>query len=625
MGDSEIVNIIESSTWTKRFRQHLMSVRPAAGPRDLQLLVENGAEHAVGRIWDGATGDISPELPCPVGYGSVLTPDGAYVLDLEDEGGSEVGHVHAWPTAGGESIDLTPNLPPYVLRGLEISEDGSTLAITAVDDDGHHLVLVPTEPWGEPRTVTTFPHEAWFAHLSADATLASLDTTEHVDGIRRPAVTVLDVATGDVVGFLNDLPAGPIRAVAFSSVAGDPRLLVATERSGYARPCVWNPVTGERLDIDLADLAGEVAPLGWDAAVDLVLLLHVDEGIQRLLVHDLAAGTTTVAAEGHGSYANPDVAATHPYYSASYLGPKGVVRMVTSRWDIPLHVVERALDGTERMVVGPPDVPPGRPLESQMVESKDGTRVQLWWSRPDGAPRGTVLEVHGGPNLVAVDGYSAPAQAWLDEGFAFASLNYRGSVTFGRAIREGFWGVGGDREIEDIEAAMGWLRTQGLADPSTSFITGASYGGHLTLLSLGRLPGLFAGGLAQVAMADWAAAFADMNPAIRGTWTSFLGGLPEDIPDILARFSAVNFVDQVRGSAWLSQGARDTRTPAAQAQRYADLLAAAGGDVVIEWYDAGHEPTGLDGPRHDQARMLELVERTLAGRPWRGDPTPDND
>ncbi len=176
-----------------------------------------------------------------------------------------------------------------------------------------------------------------------------------------------------------------------------------------------------------------------------------------------------------------------------------------------------------------------------------------------------------------------------------------------------------------MQAAVGWLREHGLGDPATTFITGASYGGHLTLLSMGRLPALFAGGLAHVAMADWAAAWHDMNPALRGAWRAFLGGTPEEVPELLERYSAVNFVDRVTGSVWLNQGARDTRTPAAQAQRYADLLREAGGDVLLDWFDAGHEPTGLDGPADDQRRMLELVERALAGlRGPRPVPGPSN-
>jgi dipeptidyl aminopeptidase/acylaminoacyl peptidase len=37
--------------------------------------------------------------------------------------------------------------------------------------------------------------------------------------------------------------------------------------------------------------------------------------------------------------------------------------------------------------------------------------------------------------------------AWLPEGFGYAAVNYRGSVTFGRRFREGFWGAPGEAEL----------------------------------------------------------------------------------------------------------------------------------------------------------------------------------
>jgi dipeptidyl aminopeptidase/acylaminoacyl peptidase len=85
--------------------------------------------------------------------------------------------------------------------------------------------------------------------------------------------------------------------------------------------------------------------------------------------------------------------------------------------------------------------------------------------------------VHGGPTYTIPDRYDPSAQAWLDAGFAYASVNFRGSVTFGRAFREGFWGRSGDAELEDIEATVAWLAGRGLGDPRSTFISGASYGG----------------------------------------------------------------------------------------------------------------------------------------------------
>lgn len=614
-----------TGNWERRFEaSRLLTVRPAPGDPSTALAVIEDAHGAHGVVLDGATGTPSERLPLSLHYDSLLTPDAAWVVQLVDDDGSEVGHLHAFSVDGALRVDLTPGFGDYVVRGLDISADGSTVVASLVDDDGHRVVAIPAAPWGPPRVVTTTPHECWLPRVSADGALVSADVTDQNPGIRRPAVAVFDVATGERVALCNDLPDGPVRAVRFSGTPGDDRLLLATERSGFQRPALWDPRSGARADFDLPELRGDVLPLDFHAPTARILVVHVQDGVHRLGLVDVATGALTVVREGTGSYADPDVASSASYYSSSYLATDGSVRAFEQTWATPPRLV--ALDhgtGAERVLLDSEPVPAGRRLASAMVPSADGTEVQVWWAAPEGTPRGTVLEVHGGPNLVTTDRYAPDAQAWLAEGYAYASLNYRGSVTFGRTFREGFWGVAGDREIEDVAAAVGFLRGQGLADPASTFITGASYGGHLSLLSAGRLPDLFRGALAHVAMADWVTAFKDdMNPAIHASWTNFLTyappahGAPLGFDEAVRKFSPLTYVGDVTASVWLFQGEHDTRTPPKQARNYADALRAAGGDVVIEFFDAGHEPVGLDGRLHAQRRMLALAEAALAGRRW---------
>jgi dipeptidyl aminopeptidase/acylaminoacyl peptidase len=274
-------------------------------------------------------------------------------------------------------------------------------------------------------------------------------------------VTVYDIAAAEPAAVLNDLPAGPVRAVRFSPANGDSRLLVATERTGFARPAIWDPLTGERLDYPLEHLRGEVIPLDWDARRGRILVLHVEDGIHRLGLLDTATGEIELARTGTGSYAEPDVASPATYYSTSHLASDGSVRVFEQTWGTPPRLVALDDRGAARELFTAGQVQAGQPLESVMVTSRDGTAVQLWWATPPGPALGTVIEVHGGPNLVTTDHYSPEAQAWLAEGFAYAALNYRGSVTFGRDFREGFWGGAGDREIEDVQAALDWLRGVG--------------------------------------------------------------------------------------------------------------------------------------------------------------------
>lgn len=586
---------------------YLLAVRPVAGDVDAAILVENHRDGSLARTWLEGSAPSDP-LPFEVSFNAILTPDLKWIVDLDDGGGSEVGTLTAIAVDGSQRVDLTPGREPYVVRGLEMSHDGSALVTSIVDEAGFHVLVIPARPWGPARQVYSSPIEAWYGLLSADASLVSVDTTDHNPGIRRPAVTVIDTTSLEVIGVLDDLPDGPIRAVRFSSV--DDRLLVSTERSGFNRPAIWNPRTGERSDLPLDDLQGDVLCLDWHAPSGRILAVHIDDGRQHLIEIDETDGAWRHVLTG-GSFADPDVADLHPFQWASYFAADGSIRAVRSSWETPIHVDGVQRDGRVETLIEPAEVPAGTPLTSTMVRSADGTFVQVWLGLPQGfTPIGTVLEVHGGPNLVTIDRYDPSAQSWIEAGFAYASLNYRGTVSFGRAFREGFWGSGGDREIEDVDAAVQWLRSQGLAEPSSTFMTGASFGGHLTLLSVGRLPGHFAGGLAHVAVADWSAAIAAMNPAVRSVWTSWVP------PHMVEKYSAISYVDDVSASVWINQGSLDTRTPIIGVQRYVEQLRARGGDVIMDVFDGGHEPTGLELLEGDQRRMQELAHRTLAGLPW---------
>ncbi len=611
----------EQSTppWQARFTApYPVAMRTTVGRGDdLTVIVTQGTDDFSLKAWNGVTRELRDVPFAGASFATTVTADGRWILDLLDPTGSEVGHLHATSVDGAISRNLTPGFDAYVVRGLDITADCRFVVLTVANEHGFTVWTLDIEQREAPRRLFWSESEAWLTIVSCDATLVALDTTDHNPGIRRFAVTVVDARTGDIVSTLTDGPSAPVRRVAFSNVEGDPRLLANTERTGFARPVVWNPLTGERIDIGLEHLRGDAIALDWNARRGRVLVVHNDAGVHSLLEHDLATGNTSVVSAPPGAYADFDVADTFPVIFSSHYAPDGTIRLMHSRWDQPIRILELDDHGNAIEVLAPPRVPAGVGFESHTLHSADGTPVQLWVGRPpNGEIIGAVLEVHGGPNLVTVDRYDPTAQAWIDAGFVFASLNYRGSVTFGREHREGFWGNVGERELDDIAIAVDHL-VGGEGVPSSAiFITGASYGGFLTLLSLGRRPDLFAGGLAHVAQADWVAAYPDMTPALQVAWRNFIGGSIEECPEAWVKASPITYVDSVRAPVWLNQGEYDTRTPARQAQRYADALRAAGGDVVIEFFPGGHTPGGLEALRIDFSRMLGLARRALAGEGW---------
>ena len=211
--------------------------------------------------------------------------------------------------------------------------------------------------------------------------------------------------------------------------------------------------------------------------------------------------------------------------------------------------------------------------------------------------------------------FSPEAQAWLDHGFAFLSINYRGSTTFGRAFQQQIWGNLGHWEVEDMVAARDWLVREGIAQPDQIFPSGWSYGGYLTLLALGRRPELWAGGMAGVAIADWAMLYEDSADTLGATGSALFGGTPTEKPEHYAASSPMTYVEHVRAPVLIIQGRNDTRTPARPVEVYAERLRALGKTVEVEWFETGHVGGFADielGIAH-QERMLRFARAVLDG------------
>jgi hypothetical protein len=72
-------------------------------------------------------------------------------------------------------------------------------------------------------------------------------------------------------------------------------------------------------------------------------------------------------------------------------------------------------------------------LLSRCLDST-GDEVQGWLALPGEESEGpwpTILHTHGGPTSIQMQSYNPAAQAWLDAGFAWCSVNYHGSTECG--------------------------------------------------------------------------------------------------------------------------------------------------------------------------------------------------
>jgi dipeptidyl aminopeptidase/acylaminoacyl peptidase len=142
-------------------------------------------------------------------------------------------------------------------------------------------------------------------------------------------------------------------------------------------------------------------------------------------------------------------------------------------------------------------------------------------------------------------------------------------------------------------------------------LTGGSYGGYLTLQALGRRPDLWAGGMAQVAIADWALMYEDEAETLRGYQRSLFGGAPEEIPEQTRISSPITYAADLRAPILVIQGENDTRCPARQMKVYEARLREMDKDIQVHWFDAGHGSRAMEQQIEHQAIMLRWAYRVL--------------
>ena len=93
-----------------------------------------------------------------------------------------------------------------------------------------------------------------------------------------------------------------------------------------------------------------------------------------------------------------------------------------------------------------------------------------------------VVYPHGGPTDCYADDWDGHAQYFVDKGYAWLAINFRGSTGYGRDFERKNHGVWGVDDTKDCLAAADYLRTLDWVDGERLGIFGASYGSYMALL-----------------------------------------------------------------------------------------------------------------------------------------------
>ncbi|MEO5964591.1 MAG: alpha/beta fold hydrolase [Candidatus Limnocylindrales bacterium] len=594
--------------WERRFRAPILSFPSWAADAPDRLVMastESGSYQL--HAWDRTTGARRQITFDAVGVlDGRPTLDGSGIVWFVDETGAETG---SWVIAPFEEAlapePLLEGVPKGWTEGIAIGRRRTVIGVS--NDDGFSVWA--SERGGVARQLHAHPQPVSLVGaamsgtgesgaLSADESVVVLAVMEDGD-VMHPALRAIDAATGEVRGELRD-PGLSLEGHGFSPIAGDLRMAIAHERSGEERPALWDVATGGVRDLVL-DLRGPVQPVDWWPDGSALLLLQLLDGRHMVHRYDLATDTLATLPTEPGSI------------TAAAVRPDGTVWYRVHNGKHPARILAV---GSADPIVEPegPSAPLGRDFEAWWFENPNGQRVHGFLVRPEGdGPYPVLLRVHGGPHMLDMDRWAPDLQAHVDAGLLVAMVNYRGSTGFGQAWRDELTGNVGFMELEDVMAGLDDLVARGLADPSRVALSGASWGGYVTLMGVGRHPERFLSAVATVPVADYPAAYEDESPILQAMDRALFGGSPEERPDLYRERNPLTYVDAVTAPLLILAGENDSRCPIRQVWNYVGRLRERGVSPEVYTYSTGHASFDVDERVRQTALVLDFLARTVPG------------
>ena len=509
-----------------------------------------------------------------------VSPDGeniAFILSAD-----ATSDIYTVPVMGGQPKRLTTNrkLASYWEdTGPKWSPDGSAIAYTSGDD-----TFIVDADGGPPRRLRGMA----LGHWLTDSQLVVI-----VDRKRTTRLALVDAVDpwpqpfgpkGGDVGQVSTSDDGRILAtfwprddfnrsdIIVATPAGDWSTLVGHEdrraldatlsgpRVAYAlEDGDWRAVYTTDLDGASHDLVAkddaDFGELAWSPDGTRLAAIRSRHG-QGDLVTIAGDGTVETVAEGGfwqtPRWAGESVVAVHEAHDTA-------PRLVSIEESTPRPL----LAGAPAAVAAAPH----RPFERVALTTSDGVDIEGFLFRPEDTSRPVpaVVYPHGGPTSVYGDEWDGHAQYFIDKGYSWFAINFRGSTTYGLGLERANhndWGIGDTRDC--IEAGR-YLQSLDWIDGDRLAIFGASYGSYMALTCLVHPENPFVCGVAKYGDCDILTSWAQGDRPGGDDLERMMGHPTENRGGYRAG-SPIHEIERINRPILVAHGEKDARVHVKQAE-----------------------------------------------------------
>ena len=354
--------------------------------------------------------------------------------------GEQREHLYLFTLADRKAAVVTSG--PYDEAAPAWSPDGRSIAFLSRRraefdrNDNFDLYVVAATPGSEPRQLTTFDG-------------ADMDPSW---GNRAPSWS----PDGKLIAYVQ---------------GGKPELLYYGGQKVAVVPSAGGPARVLTPTLDRNPLSPTFSPDGSS-----VLFLLEDDRVYHLAKVPVAGGPVERLVEGRR------------YIEDLSVGKDGRIALTSSTTDAPTEVF--AVDGGDLRKVSSQNDGWLRqvklaPVEEISLKSRDGTPINGFMVKPPdyrpGTRYPTILRIHGGPVWQYYNDFAnLDWQVLAAQGYVVLGVNPRGSSGRGEKFATAIFAAWGQKDGDDVLAAVDDAVARGIADPARLGIGGWSYGGILT-------------------------------------------------------------------------------------------------------------------------------------------------